>query len=74
MTAIADQLDVLTSLLRSVAAAHPEPLPRELAIWWQSEQQRIVEEQAERDARRTARRADLRSKIAALQAELDALR
>lgn len=71
--ALSDQVDRLRRLLREAVQSHPGPLPNRVAVWWDGEQLRLSEEAAAAAARAERRRTELASKIAALQAELDAL-
>lgn len=71
--ALSDQVDRLRKLLREAVESHPGPLPNKVNAWWLAEQDRLAEEAAAAAARAERRRTELAAKIAALQAELDAL-
>jgi hypothetical protein len=73
VAALQTQTDEYRTLLRLALASHPGPLPPRLRNWWEDEQVIIQKEADERALRLEQRRQNLSSRIATLQAELDAL-
>ena len=69
---VSEERDELERMLRKVCRSGVT-LPNDVAVWWAVEQQQIAQEDAAKEARRQQKVADLTTRIAALQAQLDSL-
>ena len=69
---VSEERDELERMLRKVCRSGVT-LPNDVAVWWAVKQQQIAQEDAAKEARRQQKVADLTTRIASLQAQLDAL-